>query len=1371
MRDGTGDEIIRIVPLVQGLLDSNPGLHVTIATTQPSLYSHPRVRVIPIEELTEKGGNIDRLKGHYDVVIDFYDSRQAYSKALESNIIKSDMVRNSFLFIHASYHFTFDKVRIDHREYSKALNLNDVRGDQNVYEPVFRLMAELGLPLRSKENSAGSVINGTMDPRFEKKWQQMMQQLGNGSNEEIYQYPVVAFNPYGGRFEMKGFGRNKVDREELTEVIESIIKKGYKVIILPNGKPWGQKKLADQLVNKIPERERKSVIVAEEPSQDPLMFSHIVGRADYVISVEGGLGHTAFILGKPLGVLLRRGSGHSAWIPFARSMDQGVIRNIGELLPPIMKPPQDGIDLKTRDGAQLAQRPNDRAMVTESIDAMFSYLTKLEQQNNGYYNRAIAQFRNNENLIGAVTQNKTSSHARLLYYLFKFAVPLKDKRILEIGSGPGNLVFFLKEQGMDARGLEPEHDFVSFAQANKVPLIEGNILSRDQGLERTPFDITLAHWTFDALMNGKSPATRVEEYQALNNLSRLTKINGISLMESHPYFSLVFSREEFELAGFEEEFTEGNLVVLKKVREPGTIEDFIIFMQRHGEDVYRIGNARIEYWILMGFFQQTLNNSFQLDLKWIIDDLALRQIKYGDQPLTLERLMGWINNSPLLASVYHRRLEEIKEMSSEWKGDSAQLAEDTSLPHDAAMRNSTELAITGATGFLGSVLSRTLENDGTNARALVLNENEAAKFAQMAPGLGYSIGGLLNIESLRRLISKKTTAFINLAGDTRTTVPADNIEESAQILETNVLGAAVALLVANDQAPAMRKIFISSFDVQTVPPEAEDWVKKKVQEISDYAVEYYENNGKAAEIPEAFFNRIAEDYSNQRFQVRPYSLSKKLMDGVLEKLTIERQIKNVIILRIMGPIGVDMVKSQASGVMMQLINAVLHSNEEWERKVTPYQGVSASLIFVDDIVKVLNELSTVKFSSQKVPEARFLELAGPEIVWDDVVDIIKSTVKPFAGELGLPADNLGRNIVLTPPEEKFRNTKPPENLDPLSQVLGKTPEITPLEKVIQDMTIESIEKVKKERDNATSITGDGAQLAQRSADRAMKTLFPAEDLMMATPLWEELKKMNGGKELKTVYLAGDEQTIVSQIDPLMKDIPDNDMVYLSISKQEPNGAITHIVIIDYAHKIRTGSVERQDNLISTNGKRLENFILKRDIHFNEYLFSLVIREYKKAKDLDGEMVSLGDDNTKDQLRDRGLMKKVFSNLELIFIKNFPGWRILAIPNHRTTVEFMRRFGAPEPDGMDSVVEGHVPNKAMMGSRGGIDLTPANMNLQTKMDSRFRGNDNGGFGDNYGGIKFHLDPAMLQELQNAPGFVPVIINVQPLGDLRKFLVTQ
>ena len=37
-----------------------------------------------------------------------------------------------------------------------------------------------------------------------------------------------------------------------------------------------------------------------------------------------------------------------------------------------------------------------------------------------------------------------------------------------------------------------------------------------------------------------------------------------------------------------------------------------------------------------------------------------------------------------------------------------------------------------------------------------------------------------------------------------------------------------------------------------------------------------------------------------------------------------------------------------------------------------------------------------------------------------------------------------------------------------------------------------------------------------------------------------------------------------------------------------------------------------------------------------------------------------------------------------------------------------------------------------------------------------------------GIKFHLDPAQLAQFQNAPGFIPVIIHIQPMTNLRTFL---
>lgn len=78
--------------------------------------------------------------------------------------------------------------------------------------------------------------------------------------------------------------------------------------------------------------------------------------------------------------------------------------------------------------------------------------------------------------------------------------------------------------------------------------------------------------------------------------------------------------------------------------------------------------------------------------------------------------------------------------------------------------------------------------------------------------------------------------------------------------------------------------------------------------------------------------------------------------------------------------------------------------------------------------------------------------------------------------------------------------------------------------------------------------------------------------------------------------------------------------------------------------------------------------------------------------------------------------------------------------------------------------------------GGIDFDSKKMKLETK------GNDNNG-------IKFNVDPAMsaavtksqgeisptqwvggLKQFQDVPGFMPVIINIQPVVDLKAFLTT-
>lgn len=56
--------------------------------------------------------------------------------------------------------------------------------------------------------------------------------------------------------------------------------------------------------------------------------------------------------------------------------------------------------------------------------------------------------------------------------------------------------------------------------------------------------------------------------------------------------------------------------------------------------------------------------------------------------------------------------------------------------------------------------------------------------------------------------------------------------------------------------------------------------------------------------------------------------------------------------------------------------------------------------------------------------------------------------------------------------------------------------------------------------------------------------------------------------------------------------------------------------------------------------------------------------------------------------------------------------------------------------------------------GGIDLTPQRIDIKTA-----------GSG---GAIKFHFDSVQLEQFRNASGLAPVIINIQPMTDLKLFL---
>ena len=118
--------------------------------------------------------------------------------------------------------------------------------------------------------------------------------------------------------------------------------------------------------------------------------------------------------------------------------------------------------------------------------------------------------------------------------------------------------------------------------------------------------------------------------------------------------------------------------------------------------------------------------------------------------------------------------------------------------------------------------------------------------------------------------------------------------------------------------------------------------------------------------------------------------------------------------------------------------------------------------------------------------------------------------------------------------------------------------------------------------------------------------------------------------------------------------------------------------------------------------------------------------------------------------------KAVSDLELNFNGRRP-LRLSLIPDpiegYSPYIEDVVNFEKPPEVRQDQKIA-DLAMRAGQSRTGGIDLTPTNMNLQMQNNGRV--------------IKFHMDSALLAQLQEASGFVPVIINIQPLKDLKSFL---
>ena len=342
--DGQGDEIVRVVPLLQALLDASPRLAATVLTRRAYLYDHPRVTTSPIQD----EGAVDRVLGaSWDGIVDF-NARTVPGVStrpeLESRVTDHAAARRLRFLIRAvtgPHHVTFQTVRLGDLSVAGPLGL-DRLDVENAYDPTERLLIDLGLPLRAgrDEPAAGSLLVATRSREAEAEWQRLRQRGRR---------PTALVNGFGGAHPLKGFTRDKAAR--LGTEIGGLVDEGYTAILLPSGKPWGRAEMIAATLSHVGHRRRSHVRVAPNPADEVRdlvpgerpdvkgadrvmrLFKYFASYADLVVTVEGWLMHLAYAMGRPIRVYMAPSSPVN-WLPRGRGPDQQIVASMSRLSAP-----------------------------------------------------------------------------------------------------------------------------------------------------------------------------------------------------------------------------------------------------------------------------------------------------------------------------------------------------------------------------------------------------------------------------------------------------------------------------------------------------------------------------------------------------------------------------------------------------------------------------------------------------------------------------------------------------------------------------------------------------------------------------------------------------------------------------------------------------------------------------------------------------------------------------------------------------------------------------------------------------------------------------------------------------------------------------
>jgi hypothetical protein len=352
IHDGQGDEIVRGVPLMQALLDFNPELEITVITSRTYLYSHPRIECEPIRD-RERVRKV--LNARFDAIVDFFEPNIIGFNADPDvePMVKSYIERRRpplFLYSIKGYnHLVYQRFDLNSRDMAASLGLDRQRVE-NRYETTFRLIAEMGLPLRCGESRPVSepVLAGCPSRETETIWERL-----TANNNK--QRPVAIVSAFGGVERLKGYVEAVIG--SLVLELQRLIEEGFYLVLLPNGKPWGSPELLRKAAGRLSPVDQDQVAIGPDPARSPgpgglpepdytmRLLLYFIEYADLVVSVEGWAAHVAYCLGKPYRILMLPHSHDAAWQPYCTTRNQRVIADVRECAgepdaPPLACQPQ-----------------------------------------------------------------------------------------------------------------------------------------------------------------------------------------------------------------------------------------------------------------------------------------------------------------------------------------------------------------------------------------------------------------------------------------------------------------------------------------------------------------------------------------------------------------------------------------------------------------------------------------------------------------------------------------------------------------------------------------------------------------------------------------------------------------------------------------------------------------------------------------------------------------------------------------------------------------------------------------------------------------------------------------------------------------------